>query len=255
MSRIHIIPSEFNKELELQLAYSIKAGFPSPAEDYQHKTLDFNRDLIKHPEATFYGRVDGDSMIDAGILRVEKHDDRLCFRNPGLLRLPIDQIYEGGVSYARNPKIQNMLRMVGYGENLGSGFPLILDAWKQAGWGTPMLNNKLELDMVELVLPLSAISENKTNTTIISPSTENEDGEKSREKSREKIINIIRNNPSVTQFELSTILQISTKAIEKQIKKLKEDGIYAVWDQTTVVIGRFSMTRTNPNKSMCNTRG
>ena len=67
MSKIHIIPSEFNKELELQLAYSIKAGFPSPAEDYQHETLDFNRDLIKHPEATFYGRVDGDSMIDAGI--------------------------------------------------------------------------------------------------------------------------------------------------------------------------------------------
>lgn len=34
MSKIHIIPSEFNKELELQLAYSIKAGFPSLAEDY-----------------------------------------------------------------------------------------------------------------------------------------------------------------------------------------------------------------------------
>ena len=49
--------------------------------------------------------------------------------------------------------------------------------------------------------------------------------EKNREKSREKIINIIRNNPSVTQFELSIILQLSTKAIEKQIKNLKEDGI------------------------------
>lgn len=64
---IHILPGEFSHELELQLAYSIKAGFPSPAEDYQHETLDFNRDLIKHPEATFYGRVDGNSMIEAGI--------------------------------------------------------------------------------------------------------------------------------------------------------------------------------------------
>jgi ATP-dependent DNA helicase RecG len=124
--------------------------------------------------------------------------------------------------------------MVGYGENLGSGFPLILDAWKQAGWNTPVLNNKLELDMVELVLPLSAISKNTSNTTIkTTPSTENKDGEKSREKSRaksreksrEKIINIIRKNPSVTQFELSTILQISTKAIEKHIKNLREEGI------------------------------
>ncbi len=67
MAKIHIIASEFGQELELQLAYSIKAGFPSPAEDYQHETLDFNRDLIKHPEATFYGRVDGDSMVEAGI--------------------------------------------------------------------------------------------------------------------------------------------------------------------------------------------
>ena len=164
--------------------------------------------------------------MDAGILRVEKHDDRLCFRNPGLLRLPIEQIFEGGVSYARNPKIQNMLRMVGYGENLGSGFPLILDAWKQAGWDTPVLNNKFELDMVELALPLSAVSEKVPNSKDeIPPSAENDDGEKSREKSREKIINIIRNNPTVTQLELSNMLRISPKAIEKHIKNLREDGI------------------------------
>ena len=67
MSKIHIIKGEFEKSLELQLANSIKAGFPSPAEDYRHDSLDFNRDLIRHPEATFYGRVDGDSMVEAGI--------------------------------------------------------------------------------------------------------------------------------------------------------------------------------------------
>ena len=170
--------------------------------------------------------IHSDLLLDAGILRVEKHDDRLCFRNPGLLRLPIEQIFEGGVSYARNPKIQNMLRMVGYGENLGSGFPLILDAWKQAGLDTPVLNNKLELDMVELVLPLSAISENESNTTIeITPSTENEDREKSREKSRGQIIPIMRESPSITQTELSEYLQISVKAVEKQLKNLREEGI------------------------------
>lgn len=68
MAKIHILPSEFKNKLEMQMAYSIKAGFPSPADDYQHDTLDFNRDLIKHPEATFYGKVDGDSMVEAGIL-------------------------------------------------------------------------------------------------------------------------------------------------------------------------------------------
>lgn len=62
-----ILNGEFGKRLALGLAPTIKAGFPSPADDYMQETLDFNRDMIRHPEATFYGRVDGDSMIDAGI--------------------------------------------------------------------------------------------------------------------------------------------------------------------------------------------
>ena len=62
-----IIRGEFKEKLDLLFAPSIKAGFPNSADDYMHESLDFNRDIIKHPEATFYGRVDGDSMEDAGI--------------------------------------------------------------------------------------------------------------------------------------------------------------------------------------------
>ena len=62
-----LITGEFEERLRLQFAPFIKAGFPSPAEDYMNESLDFNRDLIKHPEATFYGKVEGDSMINAGI--------------------------------------------------------------------------------------------------------------------------------------------------------------------------------------------
>ena len=67
MSKIQIIHGDFETKLELQFAEAIKAGFPSPAQDYRHDSLDFNRDLIAHPEATFYARVEGDSMIEAGI--------------------------------------------------------------------------------------------------------------------------------------------------------------------------------------------
>lgn len=62
-----LIKGEFAEKLDLLFAPSIRAGFPSPAEDYMNESLDFNRDLIKLPEATFYGQVEGDSMIDAGI--------------------------------------------------------------------------------------------------------------------------------------------------------------------------------------------
>lgn len=67
MSSIQIIQGDFAKQLRLQLAPGIRAGFPSPADDYQHNSLDFNHDLIRNPEATFYGRVVGDSMIEASI--------------------------------------------------------------------------------------------------------------------------------------------------------------------------------------------
>lgn len=67
MANIHIIRGNFSEQLDLLFAPGIKAGFPSPADDYLHESLDFNRDLIRNPESTFYGKVEGDSMIDAGI--------------------------------------------------------------------------------------------------------------------------------------------------------------------------------------------
>jgi DNA polymerase V len=45
----------------------VSAGFPSPAEDYVEGKLDLNQYLIKHPVATFFIRVTGDSMIGSGI--------------------------------------------------------------------------------------------------------------------------------------------------------------------------------------------
>ncbi|MAR99785.1 MAG: peptidase S24 [Nitrosomonadales bacterium] len=47
--------------------YKVPAGFPSPADDYKEKKLDLNEYLIKQKEATFFVRIKGDSMIDAGI--------------------------------------------------------------------------------------------------------------------------------------------------------------------------------------------
>jgi DNA polymerase V len=49
------------------LSVGISAGFPSPALDFIDLTIDLNNHLIKHPSATFYGRIKGHSMSDAGI--------------------------------------------------------------------------------------------------------------------------------------------------------------------------------------------
>ena len=74
LTRIHAGPvldfftPDFTTLLELPLAgTAIAAGFPSPAEEYVEIALDLNKELIKHPASTFYARVKGDSMVDAGI--------------------------------------------------------------------------------------------------------------------------------------------------------------------------------------------
>lgn len=55
-----------NCSYESGLLGSVKAGFPSPAED-THEKLDLIRLLVRHRASTFFFRVDGVSMIDAGM--------------------------------------------------------------------------------------------------------------------------------------------------------------------------------------------
>ena len=50
-----------------QVAGSVVAGFPSPAEQYLEPPLDLNELLVKRPAATFFVKVEGDSMVNAGI--------------------------------------------------------------------------------------------------------------------------------------------------------------------------------------------
>ena len=56
-----------------------------------------------------------------------------------------------GVDYeARNPHIQDLLRMISYGDNLGTGFPEMVEIWENAWGERPLLNERYELQLVEL---------------------------------------------------------------------------------------------------------
>lgn len=64
--RIHLI--DISSSLPLPYAdEGIRAGFPSPAQDYMELAIDLNKELIRNPASTFYGRVVGDSMREEGI--------------------------------------------------------------------------------------------------------------------------------------------------------------------------------------------
>ena len=116
ISKYRGIMEEINKELPAMAQDGIHAGFPSPATDYMTQAIDLNKELVRHPAATFYGRVVGDSMIDAGveegdILVIDRSLDaqdgdmavcfvdgeftlkRLCFTEGGLKLVPANPNY------------------------------------------------------------------------------------------------------------------------------------------------------------------
>ncbi|WP_420420728.1 LexA family protein [Simkania sp.] len=66
--QLKIFQPETKTTLPLPLfSSSVKAGFPSPAEDHIEEKLDLNRLMIEHPAATFFLRVEGESMENANI--------------------------------------------------------------------------------------------------------------------------------------------------------------------------------------------
>ena len=106
-------------------------------------------------EAFVNAIVHGDYSVQ-GTLRIKKFKDRFEFYNPGCLKIPVADIYKGGTSKCRNPFIQKMFRMIGFGENIGSGFFKILKAWKEQQWAVPILEERFVTN--EVVLKLNMIS-------------------------------------------------------------------------------------------------
>lgn len=66
--KLHIYSADTSTLLDLSFVDGgIKAGFPSPAQDYLTECIDLNKELIRRKETTFLARVSGNSLIEAGI--------------------------------------------------------------------------------------------------------------------------------------------------------------------------------------------
>ncbi len=110
--------------------------------------------------------IHADYMMDASVLRVIKNEEGFTFTNPGNLKISKEQIYHGGESKPRNPHMQTMLRMVGYGDYAGSGFPKILKAWSDYGLEVPELFEDTIMDQVTLRLRVKADEVDNEKATI-----------------------------------------------------------------------------------------
>lgn len=86
---------------------------------------------------------------------VVKRPDMFGFRNPGGLRLPIEQVVRGGESDCRNRILHQMFLLIGLGERGGSGMPRIYGGWKSQHWRPPALMEKDEPEQTLLMLQMA----------------------------------------------------------------------------------------------------
>ncbi len=180
--------------------------------------------------------IHADYLMDAGVLKVIKRSNSFEFTNPGILKLPLEDIYRGGNSKSRNPHMQTMLRMVGFGDNAGSGFPSILAAWKEEGWVKPELIEDTNLNQITLILKMIAAE----NTELV------ESAEKSAEKSADYNLWDLSNRQKQILEYMKPEMQYSTEEIAKKIG-LKGPRTRQLLNEL-VAMGIISCTATTKNR-------
>jgi len=90
-------------------------------------------------------------------LRIVKKASSFSFRNPGLIRVGLDQALLGGKSDCRNRHLQDMFRYIGFGDDAGSGIPKILQTWNGQHYRPPYLSEDLEFYCSQLDLHMESL--------------------------------------------------------------------------------------------------
>jgi predicted HTH transcriptional regulator len=153
---------------------------------------------------------------------VVKQPAGFVFRNPGMMRVPVEQALHGGASDCRNRTLHQMFLFINLGERAGSGLPKIRAGWEAAGnimrlsdSCEPFDQTLLEMDWMPASLTdaiETAVKSSPISSPISSPKTE------------EKILQLLRENPQCSTQQLGDVLGISKRAVLKQIEKLKQQG-------------------------------
>lgn len=107
-------------------------------------------------EALINSLVHADHQSTRPITVIRRHD-AFVFSNPGLLRVPRDQLYQGGVSDPRNPNLLKLFQLLGLGERAGSGFQRIVRAWREQNWLVPLVSENVSLELTQVNLPLASM--------------------------------------------------------------------------------------------------
>lgn len=144
---------DFYRKVYMKLTADLKVPFQLEKGERQDETPVH----IALREALANVLVHADYSERASVL-VVKRPDMFGFRNPGLMRIPVEVALHGGEPDCRNRNLHKMFRFVGVGEQAGTGIPRIYQGWRSQHWNPPKLYESttpynqtlMELRMIDL---------------------------------------------------------------------------------------------------------
>ena len=141
-------------------------------------------------------------------ITIELFDDRVEVSNPGGLTSAIAPDEFGTKSHSRNPLIFGLFERLDLVERIGSGIMRIIDSMLLAGNPQPVFKTKGIFTVI-----LSRATSTRTQLKVENETT------------RERIIEMIRNNPKIVTRTIAETLEISLKGVEYHLAKLQKEGI------------------------------
>ena len=157
-----------------------------------------------------------------GNIVVEQTDDKLVFRNPGMMLVSKQQYFKGGRSICRNPILQNIFMRLGGAERAGSGVDKIVRGWEYLGLPLPAVEEETRPDYVVLTLPLKV----KTDTPQDTPQDTNKTIRK--EKNKNLLLEFCKEPKTLSEIMKFLGLKDRKNFIEGYINPLLEEGTLAM---------------------------
>lgn len=148
--------------------------------------------------------------------RIRVFLDRIEFFNPGALPKPYLELKKGGISLPRNPTLARIFRIIDLAENAGYGFDKMFNGWKAHYSKDPVVSTGVDYYRIEFFFDAQLKSaETGTDSTV----------EKTSMKTREKIIEILSAEPSLSSAGIAVRIGLSKQGVDWNIGKLKKEGV------------------------------
>lgn len=155
--------------------------------------------------------------------------DRIEFQNPGGFHLPLEKALTEIVSQPRNPILIRLFRFAKLGENAGYGIQRMKKWTELTGGAVDFKSDITHSTVTYWRTEKSGFEHNSAqeSTNLSTNSSTNQSAnqpEKSSQKSSQKILDRMKENPEISAKMLADELGITTRAVQKQIAKLRETG-------------------------------